>query len=442
MFRDKLLINLIIMQEEFADYPFIADYIQDKKFTTDFVKNAIEDAKITPGESVGVLAAQSISETLTQSTLNYFHTLSSSKVGGITRITQLLNISKPDQNNHHITVFPKPTLNEREIRALAKKIQGSSLEEASNFFSAEKSFHKDDYAWVRQYAMLMGKPIPDNELPRFDHFWVPSDVSSCCIRIVLDKKKIGTMRIDQEDLAQMIENDLDVKCLASSPWDHLSPCVIYICPIVKDFHITEQFIKDHLSLFMNYFIPLGMENVKKIDIVPFTSYTKDGKIEGERFKMILNGGNITDTFMFDQLEHHLTTSDDPLIMLQTFGIEAARRIWLNEFQETLGMTAYVNPRHSQLLVDTMTLDGDFQPVNRNGIPKKGEVIERASFEEQAKNLIMGSLNNEKDAIRGISTQIALGKRVTIGTNMFSTLVDFDKYNEMPEEKEEIFVPSY
>lgn len=66
----------------------------------DYLFNQIERAKVDHGTCVGVLAAQSISEQLTQTTLNVFHLAGAKKsmAGGMKRLNELLEVSvKPSQ---------------------------------------------------------------------------------------------------------------------------------------------------------------------------------------------------------------------------------------------------------------------------------------------------------------------------------------------------------
>lgn len=87
-----------MIQSLFTPYRVIKEYVFDKatfEHVLGIIKKQFVRALIQPGESVGVVASQSIAEPATQLTLNTFHhTGISAFVGGVSRLNELVNVSK------------------------------------------------------------------------------------------------------------------------------------------------------------------------------------------------------------------------------------------------------------------------------------------------------------------------------------------------------------
>ena len=79
--------------------------------------------------------------------------------------------------------------------------------------------------------------------------------------------------------------------------------------------------------------------------------------------------------------HHGATTNDVVETCRVLGVEAANRVLVAEMKTVLEAACYINERHIQLLVDTMTRTGKVVPVSRHGMSRtKQPVLQRASFE--------------------------------------------------------------
>lgn len=100
-------------------------------------------SRITPGECVGIIAAQSIGEQQTQCKLNTFHTAGKFQETEIDELENLLNISKNMKSTYAILYFKKKYVSIEEL----KKDIGSSLVglKFENLYTDYKIFKKNIY---------------------------------------------------------------------------------------------------------------------------------------------------------------------------------------------------------------------------------------------------------------------------------------------------------
>ena len=89
---------------------------------------------------------------------------------------------------------------------------------------------------------------------------------------------------------------------------------------------------------------------------------------------------------------------------------------------------YINSRHIEILVDTMTCKGELTSINRQGI-NRGDVgpLGKCSFENTTDQLIKSGIFAEKDNLLGVSSNIMLGQTIRSGTGFCNILLDEDNY---------------
>jgi DNA-directed RNA polymerase II subunit RPB1 len=105
-----------------------------------------------------------------------------------------------------------------------------------------------------------------------------------------------------------------------------------------------------------------------------------------------------------------------------------RAFLVDEFTKIMSFDGtYVNPKHTRLLADRMTLDGTINSVNRYGMTREQfGPLSKACFEESVENLLRSGIHGETDDLRGVSGAIVTGKAPRIGGSMVDVLVDLSK----------------
>ena len=112
---------------------------KQKKEVIERVTEAYEKSKITPGEAIGVITAESIGEPSTQMTLNVFHFAGVSEMNvtvGLPRLIEIFDARKnPSTPKMEIYLKPKYAKSAQTVKEIATKIKETNLEEITSDFS-------------------------------------------------------------------------------------------------------------------------------------------------------------------------------------------------------------------------------------------------------------------------------------------------------------------
>ena len=328
-----------------------------------------------PGEAIGNIAAQSISEPATQMTMRSY-TLASqsdrlSKVTqGLPRLIEIFDARKTFEKN--MIIYLNPQFNSKEK---AKEIAN----------------------------VIKGKKISD--IIKSDSI----DLIEMRIELELEKEA------DKEAIKAVVERYLKGTEF-SARGDK-----VYIKPKKDDFKNLRK-IKAKL-------LNLHVAGVKGIDDVIVIK-------EGEDWIIQTSGSNLKKIIKMPEVDITKTKTNDIHQVYDVLGIEAARNVILLESKETLDEQGLeVDIRHLTLLADTMSFDGEVKAIGRYGISgKKGSVLAKANFEETKKHLVNASFYGETDNLYGVIENILVGQVSPIGTGMVELGVDLKKLQESVKKK--------
>ena len=88
----------------------------------------------------------------------------------------------------------------------------------------------------------------------------------------------------------------------------------------------------------------------------------------------------------------------------------------------------LNPRHIEVLVDTMTFSGNIMSIDRFGINRSNYgPIAKASFEEMTDQLYRSAIFGEIDNCNGVSANVLFGQEANCGTGCSDILFDEAKF---------------
>ena len=424
------------------------------------------ETKISPGEMVGSLAAQSIGEPATQMTLNTFHfagvSAKSNVTRGIPRLKELIHVSK---NIKSPSVFisiksdyaydrNKATYvkNNLEYTLLKDIVIGSKIyyDPKNNHYLSDIEEDNDMLAIYKEFY---------NEVTPMDD--VDNELLPWIIRIQFDKEKMMDKGVVMEDIyLSLMEYDPDKICfqytddnskeligrisLKMDPNDKLINGVRDQTDIINVFKNINEDIMNNIAI-------KGIKNIKDIIISENKSANNQNntseKVDHEykpvtRYNLETDGTNLLDVLNNEYVDIENTLSNDILEIYSLFGIEAARTVLI---EEIIGVVKhegeYINTRHIELLCDIMTCRGELFSINRQGI-NNGDIgpLAKCSFEDTTDQLIKSSIFSEKDNLNGVSSNIMMGQNIKCGTGICEVLLDEDQLllelNNLEETEEE------
>lgn len=182
-----------------------------------------------PGESVGVNSATSISQKLTQATLNTFHQSGSkNNQGGMGYLNRLFRVSKPKEDSIVIH-FKDKNLTQEEIKILSNNLKGVSVDHIKNNYEIMDSLSDEDKIWYDNYLTTTGS----NFVYKGGKF----------LRLYLNLNHCYKYNIFINDVVKTIEYNTrsseirqTVKCIASSTYKG-----------IIDIHVEPEFIKLYIN---------------------------------------------------------------------------------------------------------------------------------------------------------------------------------------------------
>ncbi|MFP4424418.1 MAG: DNA-directed RNA polymerase subunit A'' [Candidatus Woesearchaeota archaeon] len=357
-------LNAKIIQEIKDNVP---PKISEKKLR-EILERTVEeynDSLAEPGESVGIVGAESIGEPGTQMTLNTFHFAGVAEMNvtvGLPRIIEILDarvaISTP-----MMEIYLKSPYNKGEnIRQLAMRLKENTLHDVAEEFLI--------------------------------------NIVDASIEVTINSEKLGELGLDLKGLAKILETSLKdtvVKPVEKS---------LVIKPKKKE-SLNQLYKLKELA--KKSFI----RGVKKI-----TQVLPVKKDNGE-YVIMTAGTNLKEVLSMDEVDSTRTKSNDIHEINKILGVEAARQAVIDEIYsviESQGLN--VNIRHIILCADTMCTTGSVLGITRYGvINEKASVLARASFETPIKHIVNASLKGEVDPLSSVVENIMLNQPVPLGTGL-------------------------
>ena len=433
----KVLINTFKIQEE------------EYKSLVNNIKYLFEKSRISAGEMVGAVAAQSIGEPATQMTLNTFHyagVSAKSNTRGIPRLRELLGVTKnlksPSstihlksnfRNNQGKSQYAKNKIEYTVIRDIVIKTQ-IFYDPKNTVYETEIEEDKGILDIYREFLLMeKGEGFEFEETAP----WV--------IRFTFNKELMMENGIVMEDVYLAISN-YDNEKLQFIYSDDNSKQLIGRLSIKADLKGSEDELlnglsdqTDVLSIFkkvqediLNNVIIKGIKGIRNIVMSEKTTYIKENDeiVQKKPWVLETDGVNLLEIFNSPFVDFTKTYSNDILEVFNVLGVEAARNLLIEEITSVMSDASYINNRHIELLCDIMTNKGYLTAINRQGI-NRGDTgpLAKCSFEDTTDQLIKAGIFGEKDKLNGVSSNIMMGQTIKAGTGMCNILLDERKLLE-------------
>ncbi len=322
-----------------------------------------------PGESVGIVAAESIGEPSTQMTLNTFHFAGVSEMNvttGLPRIIEVLD-GRAEISTKMMQIYLKSPYSEgKDIKKIAETIKETTLKE----YIFETSI----------------------------------DISESQMMITLDEAKLSRVGMKPSIIVKVLEKSFakgySFKCSKENE------NVVIVKPTSKEDDLNNIYkLKEKIQeIYVN-----GIKGIKQV--LPVR--------KGDEYIVVTSGSNLKDVFKLEFVNPDKTITNDIFEIEKILGVEAARQATINEVEKVIDEQGLnVDLRHIMLVSDIMTTSGTVLGVNRYGIVKeKPSVLARASFETPIKHIINASQSGEVDYLRSVIENVMINQVVPVGTGL-------------------------
>ena len=404
-----------------------------------------------PGEMVGTITAQSIGEPATQMTLNTFHfagvAAKSNVTRGVPRLKELLSVSK-NIKNPSLSIYLKD-IKENDVSSI-KKIKNSITKTCISDLVKSTSIYFDPYDTVdettllldKEYVEILGQEELYNSYIESTDFKCTTkcDLENACPYVLVvefSKNKLLDKNINLTELGGFIHNEFNIEnvsisCIVGNDNTVGNKLLLRIRLLEgdeeeDDFNLLKLIEKKILDIKISGINNIAGSNVRKINR---KTIDEEGNIYNNK-QVILDtsGTNLMDILCQENVDVINTISNDIHEVLDVLGIEAAKTILMEEFMDVIKSAgSSLNPRHIEVLVDTMTFSGNIMSIDRFGINRSNYgPIAKASFEEMTDQLYRSAIFGEVDNCNGVSANVLFGQEANCGTGCSDILFDEAKF---------------
>lgn len=326
-----------------------------------------DNAKISPGESIGIVTAESFGEPSTQMILRTFHFAGVAEMNvtvGLPRIIEIFDArKKPSTPKMEIPIRVKYSRTTDAVRSVAMKIKETKLADISQEISI--------------------------------------NVARGSVEVAFDRKKMRELEIKpgfvKEKVAEAMKS-IDIK--------------------ETDEGLVMKSKEKELPLSEVYRMK---EKTKLIHIRGLSGITHVLPVKNDDGTYVIHcaGSNLEEALLLEEAETDKVITNDIFEIAGVLGIEAARAAIIEESSKVIkGQGIDIDIRHIMLLSDVMTRSGDVKGVTRTGITgEKESVLARASFETPIKHIVNASLLGEVDRLQSVVENVIINQPVPLGTGL-------------------------
>ncbi|KAK5945238.1 DNA-directed RNA polymerase II core subunit rpo21 [Knufia obscura] len=402
-------------------------------------------AAVSPGEMVGVLAAQSIGEPATQMTLNTFHFTGVSAKNvtlGVPRLKEILNVSK-NIRTPSMTVYqvPENVHSQEAAKTLRSRVTFTSLSSVTD-------------SWEIWYdPTITATIIPEDEDFVDSYFLLEEDTeglehtqSKWMLRVLLSRQKLLDKDLTIDDVVnQMKTEHKGAIAILSSDQNAAQPTIrIRLASEMlmgvggsedkDDEHGADEVLRRFMTTMLDGLQFRGVEGIERafIDKKSRSKVLPDGSVKMEKkdeayqeFTLETSGSAFLAVLGIEGVDTTRTYTNKFTEVFDVLGIEACRAAIYRELTNVLSFDgSYVNARHMGILCDVMTNRGYVMPVTRHGINGSDTgALMRCSFEQTVEILLEAAASGELDDCQGLTENLILGQPAPVGTGVMDILLD-------------------
>lgn len=371
---------------------------------------------VQPGDSVGILAAQSIGERQTQMTLNTFHVAGqnvSTVLTGVPRFVELLNATKNPKQSVTTIHFTDPPQTIQEVR---ERVRNDLVHLTFGHLVKEWTFTSEPTDWYSLFQAIY-----------------PYDPAhyNCYVHYTMDLNQLYMYKIDCWEVKQILEEAVEDICCVYSPFhdgqfhilfhtDNLSlPC--------ETTYITEE---NMLNVFLHDVFHPALSSVHLFGIPGLTDVHYQSGETG--WYVEVSGFNLHAITKLDYVSFTTTYSNNIWEIYELLGVEALREFLVNEFLSIISVDSYINRRHVELLTDTMLFTGNITSISRYGVQRhQAGPLTKSSFEESLDQFLQAGLYTDSETLTGVSAAIMCGRVGTFGSGMCELVYNLNNSESDP-----------
>jgi DNA-directed RNA polymerase II subunit RPB1 len=436
------------------------------EYLLDTIVLKYKQAIVHPGEMVGVIAGQSIGEPTTQLTLNTFHlagvAAKSNVTRGVPRIEEILRLTKNPKSSS-MTVFLNPNDESQKDRAetYANMLEHTKLADVVksvqiHFDPLERAtFLEKDVTLIEQYYQfekMLEECAETEQLEVQKSKWV--------IRMEFDSETLLDKNITMDDIHFAISTTFKdtVSCafsdyndknlvfrirLNSSLFEKKKKRGKQDPPETMDQSDEILYLRNFQNMLLKSIVLRGVKDIENVMPRKLQNMVvkDDGKfVQRDTWVLDTTGSNLLEVLAEDYIDNTRTYCNDIPEVFDILGIEAARQIIFDEFNEVMEFAdVYINYHHLSLMADHMAskISSKKQMISiyRTGVLEDDiGSLAKSTFEVQTEVFMDAARHGELDDMRGVSANVMCGQYGYYGTNAFNLVLDMQEMSKLKTNK--------
>ena len=401
----------------------------------DAVKISISRSFMDYGTAVGILAAQSLSEPLSQYVLNSHHRSGGggTKTSFLARDAEILGARPTEKMKNPSMVIQVPEELESDIAKVQEIANHIEMMSVSRFINSGvaifyEKFGAPEHPQYKHESKLISIFVKNNPAIK-----PPSDLISWCIRFELNRRELILKNMPLESVIGAIQSKNRLAYVVYTPEnaDELVVRVYFRSEVIKR-NADPYDIMVKLSQEIQDTIIRGVKNIQAAEVlqdpIPRTYIDADGSIKTKKIYVISTSGtNLVDMLAHPMVDKYKVQTDSILEIAEVYGIEAARAKIINELKLLIPSSIDDGSTHEHYTVyaDEMTSTGMVTSIERTGMSKREiqNVMLKISTSFPIQNLTEAAIKGMTDRLDGISSLLMIGSIPAIGTTYNSFTID-------------------
>ena len=388
----------------------------------DLIARRHEQARLTPGATVGCLAAQSIGEPATQLTLNTFHLAGcGNQLGGVPYFKAIIDLS-------HIPGTVRLRLHEPHAsdEALATQLAHSLVQTSlvDIVLHTEMLLGND-----RDSARSDAASEADGIMLRLDALFVEEcqpRLGASAARMTLNRDLMRERCITPPHVRQVLEDAFAGRAHICSSEVNALEWTLRVQNIIVDDAMEIDDATDHVVLQRIHAEMLktllsGISGITHAACQKVEVSLAPGVTTTQCIVEASGAAQITKFLHRPEINVYESSFNNLHDVHELFGIEACTATLYHEVRKAIGADGtHVDSRHYAQVADTMSFRGTLTSFTRHGINRfhQGPLL-RASFEETLDNIGDAAMFNESDSGAGVTQAVILGQMARIGSGLCS-----------------------
>lgn len=391
------------------------------------IQTVLTRAVVGYGTAVGIIAAQSVSEPMTQMVLDSHHRSggAGSKTTGIDRLKEIFGAkdtsepTKKKESTATMELLPKEEY--RRDKEKTTEISNHIEMIAFKVFIANWKIFFEKFGEPTHSEFKHEKNMIKDFMSKNPLLSPPANLAPWCIRMVIMKEKMIFKHMSLETIYHKLRKEYPGIFIVYNS-ENSDQIIFRIYGQSTCFIKKGDVLLNHVIEFKNKLLDTiirgipGIRSAMVSDMEKIQSYVSpDGTISTRKvYNILCTGSNISGVLDNPMIDPNYIKSDNVKEIERIYGIEAARYAIISEIRNNIKGLTY---GHYTIYADEMTCTGTVTPIERSGLGARelDNIMLRASNEAPIDVLSDSAVNAMTDVLGGISAPLILGRAPKIGS---------------------------